>query len=112
MKAVQEKADCIGRTVKSVAWGDNDQQVVIAFDDDTFLALRSVRVGDETEIELLKSFDTHYWQFADLEEAFGKPAAMAMHKEDVERREAQDRKWRQAEKARLQERLRYLETSE
>jgi hypothetical protein len=112
MKVVQDKQDCIGKTVKAVQWGDCREQVVIVFDDDTFLSLRSRRLDDDTEIEMQTAFDTYNWQFRDLSAAFGEPTARLMHEADIERREAA-RKWsREAEKARLLERLRQIEASE
>jgi len=112
MKVVQEKQDCIGKMVKAVQWGDSCEQVVIVFHDDTFLSLQSCRVGDDTEIEMRTSFDTYHWQFPDLSAAFGDANALAMHRADVERREADRRKLRDAEKAKLQKRLRELESAE
>ena len=112
MKVVQDKQDCIGKTVKAIQWGDSCEQVVIVFDDDTFLTLRSRRLDDDTEIEMQTSFDTFYWQFPDLAAAFGEVNAMAMHQANVERREAARKRSREAEKARLQERLRQIEAGE
>lgn len=112
MKVVQDKQDCIGKTVMAVQWGDNCEQVVIVFDDDTFLSLRSVRLEDDTEIEMQTQFDTQMWQFPDLAAAFGETTAMAMHKADVERRNAIRNKARAAEKARLKERLAELEAGD
>ncbi len=112
MKVVHDKQDCIGKTVKAVQWGDNCEQVVVVFSDDTFLSLRSHRLEDDTEIEMQTHFDTQMWQFPDLAAAFGEVKAMEMHKADVERRNAIRNKARQAEKARLQQRLRELEAGE
>jgi len=112
IKAVQDKQDCIGKTVKAVQWGDSREQVVIVFHDETFLSLRSRRLDDDTEIEMQTVFDTYNWQFRDLSAAFGEASARLMHQEDIERREAA-RKWsRETEKARLLERLRQIEVSE
>jgi len=112
MKVVQDKQDCIGKTVKAIQWGDSCEQVVIVFDDDTFLTLRSRRLDDDTELEMQTSFDTFDWQFPDLAAAFGEVNAMAMHQANVERREAARKRSREAEKARLQERLRQIEAGE
>lgn len=112
MKVVQDKQDCIGKTVKTVQWGDSCEQVVIVFDDDTFLSLRSRRLDDDTELEMQTSFDTFDWQFPDLVAAFGEVNAMAMHHAEVQRRETIRKRSREAEKLRLQERLRQIESGE
>jgi hypothetical protein len=112
MKVVQGKQDCIGKTVKAVQWGDNCEQVVIVFDDDTFFSLRSRRLEDDTELEMQTEFDTYDWQFPDLSAAFGEANARLMHQADVERREVARKRSREAEKARLQERLRQIVAGE
>jgi len=112
MKAVQDKQDCIGKTVKAVQWSYSREQVVIVFDDDTFLSLRSRRLDDDTEIEMQTVFDTYNWLFHNLVAAFGEPTARLMHQADVEWREAARKRSREAEKARLQERLRQIEAGE
>jgi len=112
MKAVQDKQDCIGKTVKAVQWGDSGEQVVIVFDDDTFLSLRSRRLEDDTEIEMQSVFDTYNWIFRDLSTAFGEANARLLVEATVAWREAARKRSREAEKARLQERLRQIEVSE
>lgn len=112
MKVVQDKQDCIGKTVKAVQWDWTREQVVIVFHDDTFLSLRASRLDDDTEIQMQAVFDTYNWHFPDLSAAFGEPTARLMHQADVARREAVRKQLRKAEKARLQERLRQIEASE
>lgn len=113
MKIIQNKQECIGKTVKAIQQGDSDEQIVVVFDDDTFLSLRSRRAGDEfTEIEIQTRFDPFDWQFPDMEAAFGYDNAKAMHEAEAKRREETNRRWKEDEKARLRERLRQIEDGE
>lgn len=111
MKLIEDERDCIGKTVKVIQWGDSGEQVVIAFDDETFLSLRSSRLGDDTEIEMQTHFDPLSWQFPGLVAAFGEQEARSMHNAEVERREAIRRRAREEERARLKaRRMRKRET--
>ncbi len=101
--------EAVGRVVRAVQQGDNDEQIVIVFADETFLSLRSRRLDDDTEIEVQTHFNPMEWQFPDLEEAFGRTAAMAMHQAEVERRETDRLRWLKEKRERLQRELRALD---
>lgn len=112
MKLLIEASEVVGRVVRGIHHGGNDEEIVIVFADDTFLSLRSRRLDDDTEIEVQRHFDPIGWQFPELEAAFGKETALALHQAEVDRREAARRKWKEEKRARLESELRALDSQD
>ncbi len=113
MRQIIEASECVGKRITAIQLGNNDAQVVIVFDDETFVALRARRTYDgEAEIEVETSFSPLGWQHVDLQSAFGDAQAKAMHDAEVDRQAVERAKWLDRRKAELREELRKLESQE
>lgn len=106
-----EESQAVGKTIKTITKGNNDEELLIVFEDGSFLIFRSCRVDDDTEIETLNGIVPRYWQYPDLVDAFGEHDAKALWEMYVEsdRKEREERSARR--KAELQEQLKKLEDS-